>query len=110
MPPPTILAIKTSAVKRFINDEAGYHQELAVEQARLEKMEKDGESDEYAIAQQKKVVEETKAAIPVVRGKLELAVKELESQLQAATNETDLVKENARNAISNGEKVLATVV
>lgn len=30
---------------------------------------------------QKKVVEETKAAIPVVRGKLELAVKELESQL-----------------------------
>ena len=55
MPPPTALAIKTSAVVRMIKEEAMYHKELAVEQQRLEKMlrpDAAGDADEYAIAQQ----------------------------------------------------------
>ncbi|KAI5814123.1 putative tubulin-specific chaperone Rbl2 [Pyronema omphalodes] len=106
MPPPTILAIKTSAVKRLIKEDASYHKQLTLDQARLEKMENDGESDKYAIAQQKKVVEETQAAIPVVRQRLEDAIQDLENQLQASTNETDLVKENAREAVTDGKKAL----
>ncbi|KAF8531578.1 tubulin binding cofactor A-domain-containing protein [Trichophaea hybrida] len=109
MAPPTTLAIKTSAVSRLIKEESMYHKELVVEQKRLEKMEADTENcDEYAITQQKKVVEETKSVVPPVREKLKAAIEVLEFQLQSApASEPAENKEKASKAIEDGKNVLA---
>jgi tubulin-specific chaperone A len=52
MPPPSALAIKSSAVIRLIKEESMYHRELVVEQNRLSKMKESNEADEYTIKQQ----------------------------------------------------------
>ncbi|KAI5849742.1 tubulin binding cofactor A-domain-containing protein [Tricharina praecox] len=107
MAPPTALAIKTSAVMRLIKEESMYHKELVLEKNRLAKMEADGESDEYAIKQQTKVVEETKGVVPALREKLLAAVEVLEGQLDAAADvEPEANKGKARKAIEDGRKTL----
>lgn len=41
MPPPSPLAIATSAVQRLVKEEAMYHKELSHQQARVTKLEQD---------------------------------------------------------------------
>jgi len=48
MPPPSQLAIATSALKRLVKEEASYHKEFEHQQASISKLEQGGSSDENA--------------------------------------------------------------
>lgn len=60
MAPPTPLAVATSSVQRLVKEEAYYHKDLASQQARIEKLEKDisekssdlDENAEYVLKQE----------------------------------------------------------
>ena len=54
MGPPSPLAIATSSLQRLVKEESSYHKELAQQQARLEKLEKDkdDENAEFLVNQQ----------------------------------------------------------
>ncbi|KAF8470165.1 putative tubulin-specific chaperone Rbl2 [Kalaharituber pfeilii] len=108
MPAPSSLSIKTSSVLRLTKEEKSYHKELASAKKSLESMlAEEGEADEYAIKQQRKVVEETKAMIPTVRKNLEDAVSSLETELESSGSEPEDAKEKARNAIKDARELLS---
>ncbi|KAI5778168.1 tubulin binding cofactor A [Geopyxis carbonaria] len=107
MPPPTSLAIKTSAVLRLIKEEASYHKEEIAQTARLERM-VEAKADEYEIRQQQRVVSETQVVVPPVREKLKAAIEILEYEIEASESESAENKEKAQKAIEDGKKVLAT--
>lgn len=60
MAPPTPLAVATSSVQRLVKEEAYYHKDLASQQARIAKLEKDigeksadlDENAEYVLKQE----------------------------------------------------------
>jgi len=103
MPAPTPLSIKTSAVTRLVKEEASYHREQTQQQALLDKLHTDG-ADEYAIKQQKKVVDETVLMVPAVREKLRAALEALENELEACPEAEN--KDKATSALASGRKVL----
>ncbi len=46
MPPPSQLAVATSAVSRLVKEEASYHKELAHQQGRIKKLESELSTNE----------------------------------------------------------------
>ncbi len=53
MPPPSQLAIATSALLRLVKEEASYHKELEQQQSRVAKAEQEtGEDAKYALKQE----------------------------------------------------------
>lgn len=107
MPAPSALAIKTSAVVRLIKEEAQYHKELVADEQRLQKMEASGNEDEYAIKQQKTVVEQTKSVVPALHIKLLTTIESLEQQLETTQEiESADSKKKAEKAIADGRAVL----
>lgn len=54
MPPPSQLAIATSAVTRLVKEEASYHKELEQQEKRIAKLEQDGgdENIEFQLKQE----------------------------------------------------------
>ena len=111
MAPPSPLAVATSSVQRLVKEEAYYHKELASQQTRVEKLEKDirdgskdlDENAEYVLKQevlycchifmhvhlaqyadslpQKQAMDETKNVFGPLRNRITDAVLKLEEQI-----------------------------
>ncbi|KAF3762370.1 tubulin binding cofactor A [Cryphonectria parasitica EP155] len=118
MPAPSPLSIATSSVQRLVKEETYYHKDLASQQARVEKLEKDAQEpgaaqqqDEnagYMLNQEKKALEETKAVFGPLRGRIADAVSKLEEQIAIGESENSSAEElaRAREALKQGEDSL----
>ncbi|KAH8788808.1 tubulin binding cofactor A [Diaporthe sp. PMI_573] len=120
MAPPTPLAVATSSVQRLVKEEAYYHKDLASQQARIAKLEKDigeksadlDENAEYVLKQEKQAAEETKNVFGPLRSRIADAVAKLEEQIAIGESsgdagaEAELVK--AREVLKQGQDALKT--
>ncbi|KUI65825.1 Tubulin-specific chaperone A [Cytospora mali] len=118
MAPPGPLAIATSSVQRLVKEETYYHKELASQQTRVEKLEKDikeGSKDldnnaEYVLKQEKQAMEETKNVFGPLRSRITDAVLKLEEQIAISESsaeesaQAELVK--AKEVLIQGQKTL----
>ena len=129
MPAPSPLAIATSSVQRLIKEEASYHKELKLQEARLEKLQARTEEDEnreYSLKQevsssywtpnlssmivnksQRTAIEETKAVFPPLRQRIEDALAKLQERLEAdggRTSEEESTK--AKQIIEEAQKIV----
>ncbi|KUI53990.1 Tubulin-specific chaperone A [Cytospora mali] len=118
MAPPSPLAIATSSVQRLVKEETYYHKELASQQTRVEKLEKDikeGSKDldnnaEYVLKQEKQAMEETKNVFGPLRSRITDAVLKLEEQIAISESsaeesaQAELVK--AKEVLIQGQKTL----
>ncbi|CAN8099498.1 unnamed protein product [Discula destructiva] len=117
MPAPTQLAIATAAVQRLTKEEQQYHKELATQQARVAKLEKDiadnspdlDENAPYSLTQEKQAVGETKAMFGHLHTRIADAVAKLEEKIALAdtdpdTPAADLAK--AKDAFAQGREAL----
>ncbi|KAJ0121405.1 tubulin-specific chaperone [Diaporthe amygdali] len=97
MAPPTPLAVATSSVQRLVKEEAYYHKDLASQQARIEKLEKDisekssdlDENAEYVLKQEKQAAEETKNVFGPLRNRITDAISKLEEQIAISESSGD---------------------
>lgn len=116
MPAPNPLAIATSSVQRLVKEEAYYHKDLASQEVRVQKLEKDvkeggadqDENAEYMLKQevsiiqtvideksslhadtqlQKRALEETKSVFGPLRTRIADAVAKLEEQIALGESE-----------------------
>ncbi|KAK2610966.1 hypothetical protein N8I77_004351 [Diaporthe amygdali] len=97
MAPPTPLAVATSSVQRLVKEETYYHKDLASQQARIEKLEKDisekssdlDENAEYVLKQEKQAAEETKNVFGPLRNRITDAISKLEEQIAISESSGD---------------------
>ncbi|KAI3400267.1 hypothetical protein diail_3648 [Diaporthe ilicicola] len=123
MAPPTPLAVATSSVQRLVKEEAYYHKDLASQQVRIAKLEKDisekssdlDENAEYVLKQEKQAAEETKNVFGPLRSRITDAVSKLEEQIAIGESgggddavEAELAK--AKEALKQGQDALRTEV
>ncbi|CAI2181663.1 8399_t:CDS:2 [Funneliformis geosporum] len=89
------LKIKTGVVKRLYKEEKSYRKEVENQQKRIDKLTEDG-TDEYTIAKQKEVLQESLNMIPDCQNRLKEAHKELQKLLEnkdASWNETEELRQ-----------------
>ncbi|TKX21648.1 tubulin-specific chaperone A [Elsinoe australis] len=104
MPPPSQLAIATSAVNRLIKEESSYHKELEQQKARIAKLEANN-GDEYEIKQEKQALDETHKVFPALHVKIKDAVAKLEAQVEQEKGGETATEEitKAKDAVTAGK-------
>ncbi|ROW16294.1 hypothetical protein VPNG_01896 [Cytospora leucostoma] len=111
MAPPSPLAVATSSVQRLVKEELYYHKELASQQTRVEKLEKEikegskdsDENAEYVLKQEKQAVEETKNVFGPLRNRINDAVLKLEEQIAIGESNAG---ESAQDELAKAKEVL----
>ncbi|ROV99931.1 hypothetical protein VMCG_06187 [Cytospora schulzeri] len=111
MAPPSALAVATSSVQRLVKEETYYHKELASQQTRVEKLEKDikdgskdlDENAEYVLKQEKQAMEETRNVFGPLRNRITDAVLKLEEQIAIAESNAE---ESAHTELAKAKEVL----
>ncbi|KAJ9192808.1 hypothetical protein DTO164E3_8159 [Paecilomyces variotii] len=103
MAPPSPLSIATSSVQRLVKEEASYHRELQQQEQRIQRLEAETGPDEdgnrqYALNQERRAMEETKAVLPTLKPKISAALQKLEALL---------VEEGQKGDQSNVEQINA---
>ncbi|KAL1861107.1 hypothetical protein Plec18167_002809 [Paecilomyces lecythidis] len=103
MAPPSPLSIATSSLQRLVKEEASYHRELQQQEQRVQRLEAETRPDEdgnreYALNQERRAVEETKAVLPTLKPKISAALEKLEALL---------VEEGQKGDQSNVEQINA---
>ncbi|GAD99590.1 conserved hypothetical protein [Paecilomyces variotii No. 5] len=103
MAPPSPLSIATSSLQRLVKEEASYHRELQQQEQRVQRLEAETGPDEdgnreYALNQERRAVEETKAVLPTLKPKVSAALQKLEALL---------VEEGQKGDQSNVEQINA---
>ncbi|KAJ9401017.1 hypothetical protein DTO282F9_1965 [Paecilomyces variotii] len=103
MAPPSPLSIATLSVQRLVKEEASYHRELQQQEQRIQRLEAETGPDEdgnrqYALNQERRAMEETKAVLPTLKPKISAALQKLEALL---------VEEGQKGDQSNVEQINA---
>ncbi|PSR99400.1 tubulin binding cofactor A [Coniella lustricola] len=118
MPAPSPLAIATSSVQRLVKEEAYYHKDLASQEVRVQKLEKDiseggadlDENAEYMLKQEKKALQETKSVFGPLRSRIADAVAKLEEQIALSESEDAPAEQltKAKEALKQGQGAVQT--
>ncbi|GAB7347597.1 hypothetical protein MBLNU459_g4476t1 [Dothideomycetes sp. NU459] len=109
MPPPSPLAIATSAVTRLVKEEASYHKELEHQLASIAKLEQGGgdENAEFQLKQEKRAVDETKAIFPQLKERIKDALAKLEQQLEQDKGQSSSEEvTKAKDAVAAGSTAI----
>lgn len=103
------LRIKTSSLKRTVQDLVFAQKEVAQEEQRLETMRHD-QSDR--VKQQENVVNEAKIMVPDAANRIRSAMQDLRGYMEKESASIDDMRaliEDAKSALAEGERVLSTV-
>ncbi|RKF76795.1 Tubulin-specific chaperone A [Golovinomyces cichoracearum] len=112
MTSPSVLIISISALQRLIREEASYHRELSIQEARVKRLSDEQDRDEYQewnLKQERQALEETRVLLPILKKKIREAMQRLERHVETveARGSTMDELEKAKEVIQNAKAALA---